>query len=174
MAVSPGLRRLLRIRELEEEQSSQALESAMGELWQLEAAIAASEQRKHRGRELVRLSAHSGELPDRLSGIEESHAAGRAAAVLAPRIAEAKAGVAALREEFLNKRVERRQAETLIEEAEAKDAVEGARRSQQALDDWYRIRRHREGAKTARASRETDAQASNGVLSHQSDETRKP
>jgi hypothetical protein len=38
---------------------------------------------------------------------------------------------------FLAKRVERRQAETLIHEIEAQDAVIAGRRSQQALDDWY-------------------------------------
>jgi hypothetical protein len=52
-------------------------------------------------------------------------------------------GVATLRQEFLGKRVERRQAETLIRETEARDAIEAGRRGQQALDDWYRFRLHR-------------------------------
>jgi hypothetical protein len=41
------------------------------------------------------------------------------------------------------KRVERKQAEALIQETEARDAVEANRHSQQALDDWYRNRLHR-------------------------------
>jgi hypothetical protein len=48
-----------------------------------------------------------------------------------------------LREEFLNKRIERRQAETLIEEAKKREAVDQARRSQQSLDDWHRVRLYR-------------------------------
>ena len=44
------------------------------------------------------------------------------------------------------KRVERRQAETLIRESEAQEAIETDRRSQQALDNWYSFRQYREGA----------------------------
>jgi hypothetical protein len=38
------------------------------------------------------------------------------------------------------KRVERRQAETLIREEEERVKIEEGRRSQQALDDWHRFR----------------------------------
>jgi hypothetical protein len=48
------------------------------------------------------------------------------------------------REEFLLKRVERRQAETLIQEIEAREAIEDGRRGQQALDDWYSSRLYRD------------------------------
>ena len=41
------------------------------------------------------------------------------------------------RQEFLAKRIERRQAETLIERSEARDAVDAARRTQRELDDWF-------------------------------------
>jgi hypothetical protein len=57
--------------------------------------------------------------------------------------------VATLREEFLAKRVERRQAETLIKETEARDAIEAGRRSQQNLDDWFGNRMHRKDAEAA-------------------------
>jgi flagellar biosynthesis chaperone FliJ len=154
MPVSRSLRRLLRIRDLEEEQSRLALESALGELNRLEHALAASTERDRRGRKLVGASVRSGELPDRVAGLEETQAAGRRAAVLAPRIAQTELAVVALRQEFLGKRVERRQAQTLIEENEARDAVEAGRHGQQALDDWYRARLYRaEGeGKTPRAA----------------------
>jgi flagellar biosynthesis chaperone FliJ len=144
MAVSRALRRLLRIRDLEEEQCRLALESAVGELNRLESALTAAGERGRRGRRLIDASAHTGELPDRLAGIEEIQAASRFAAVLVPRIAEVEQNVADLRQAFLVKRIERRQAETLIQETEAKDAVEASRREQQALDDWYRNRMHRD------------------------------
>lgn len=143
MAVSRALRRVLRVRDLEEEQCRLALESALSELSRLEHALIATSDRDRRGRRLIEASAHSGELPDRLAGLEESHAAVRRANALIPRIAEAELDVAELRQLYLDKRIERRQAETLIEEAEARDAVEAERRSQQGLDDWYRNRMHR-------------------------------
>jgi len=143
MAVSRALRRLLRIRDLEEEQRRLAFESAQGELNRLEHALAATADRARRGRQLVGASAQSGELPDRLAGLEETRAAGRGAMALGPRIEDVKVEVDALRKEFFAKRIDRRQAETLIRETEARDAIEGARRSQQDLDDWFRNRRHR-------------------------------
>jgi hypothetical protein len=88
-------------------------------------------------------------LTDRLAGLEEIRSAGRHGVALAPRIADAELDVATLREEFLSKRVERRQAETLIEETEARDAIEAGRRSQQDLDDWFGNRRHRKDAEAA-------------------------
>jgi flagellar export protein FliJ len=146
MPVSGALQRLLRIRDLEEEQSRLALESALGELHRLQSALEAAQDRDRRGRKLVKASAGSGELPDRLAGLEEIRTAQRHATSLEPRIADAENDVTALREEFLAKRVERRQAETVIQETEALDALEDERRGQRALDDWYRARLYREGA----------------------------
>jgi flagellar biosynthesis chaperone FliJ len=145
MAVSRALRRLLRIRDLEEEQKRLALESALGELHSMEQAMDAAESRSRRGRRLVGDSAHSGALPDRLAGLEETRAAGRHATALEPRFAAMEDQVAELREAFLAKRVERRQAETLIEETEAQEAIAAGRRSQQSLDDWYRSRTRPDG-----------------------------
>lgn len=143
MAVSRAMRRLLTIRDLQEEQSRLALESAMGELHSLEDALRDTAGRDRRGRRLIEASVETGELPDRLAGLEETRTAVRFAAVLGPRIEAADYDTKRLRQEFLARRVERRQAETLILEAEAGDAAEAARRSQMALDDWYRFRLHR-------------------------------
>jgi hypothetical protein len=96
--------------------------------------------RDRQGRSLIQASAQTGEFEDRLSGIEETRSARRQAAALVPRIDAAGEEVAGLREDFLLKRMERRQAETLIQETEARDAVESGRRSQQVLDDWYNSR----------------------------------
>jgi flagellar export protein FliJ len=146
MAVSRALRRLLNIRNIEEEQSHLTLESALGELHRLEYELEAAAERDRRGRRLIHVSASTGELPDRLAGLEEMRAAVRRRMALAPRIADAQLDVAALRQEFLAKRVERRQAETLIQETEARDAIEAGRRGQRGLDDWYGSRLHREEA----------------------------
>jgi hypothetical protein len=78
----------------------------------------------------------------------ETAAARRRVHLLAPRIAASEAGSFRLRQEFLEKRTERRQAKTLIEGAVAQEAIESIRRAQQALDDWYGSRRHREPVPT--------------------------
>lgn len=145
MAVSPALRRLYRVLEIEEEQCRLALESALGSLRRLEHAHAAASERQRRGRRLVVSSAACAETEDRLAGLEETRAGSRQAAALAPRIAEAGQEVAAQRQAYLAKRVERRQAETLIRETEARDAVEAGRRGQRSLDDWSLSRRRRTG-----------------------------
>jgi hypothetical protein len=153
MAISRALRRLLRIRELEEEQSRLALESTLGELNRLKQALAATVERDRRGRSLVKASAQTGELPDRLAGFEETRAADRLSVLLGPRIEDKEEDVAERRQEFLVKRVEQRQAETLIQEIEAREAIEAGRRGQQALDGWYSSRLYRE-----QAHKEADAE----------------
>jgi flagellar export protein FliJ len=137
MAVSQAMRRLLRIREIEEEQRHSALAAAFADLKHLQAALDSTVERERRGRSLVVASARTGEMVDRLAGIEESRAAKHHAAVLAPRIREMEAVVATRRNELLGKRVERRQVETLIAETEAADAIETDRRMQKNVDDWY-------------------------------------
>ncbi len=148
MAVSRAMRRLLRIRELEEEQSRQALESALGELNRLENAMAATAERDRRGRQMITRSAYTGELSDRLAGLEESRAAARIANVLGEKREAAECEASGLRQNYLARRVERRQAEALIDEATARDALEAGRRGQQAQDDLHRLRLLRAGART--------------------------
>jgi hypothetical protein len=56
--------------------------------------------------------------------------------------------VARQRQEFLAKRIERRQVETLIRKIGAGDAVDAGRRAQRDLDDWF-LSRARHGAATS-------------------------
>jgi flagellar biosynthesis chaperone FliJ len=140
MAVSRALERLLAIRKLEEEQTRLALESALGELHRLRSALKAAVARDRRGRQLVAASAQTGELADRLAGLEEMRAAVRQAKIIAARIEHSDIEVAGLRGKFLAKRIERRQAETLIEETKAQDAVTSSRRGQQEMDSLHQSR----------------------------------
>jgi hypothetical protein len=155
--VSHGLRRLLRIREIEEEQSRLETEAAQGDLGKLQHAMGEAVRRGGGGRRLVQAGVRSGEFSDRLAGLEETRAADRRKIALAPRIADAERDVALLREEYLAKRIERRQAETLIEEAEAQEAFQSERRSQQGLDDWYRNQMDRAQRKVKRLFSEAPA-----------------
>lgn len=159
MAVSRALRRLLRIRDLEEEQHRLALEAALGELHRLEKALAATDARARRGRGLVHASAGADECTDRQASLVEIGAARRHATVLTSRRSAAALEAARLRVEFLEKRVERRQAETLIQESEAREVMEAGRHGQQALDDWYGSRLYREQS-------EMDSHESRSIAPH--------
>lgn len=146
MAVTNGLRRLLRIRDLEEEQSQIALGSALGELKALKNAQAAAVGRGRQGREVVADSIRSGSTENRHAGLIEGETAERHALMLQPRIAASEENASRLREELLVKRVECRQAETLIGDSEARVAAEAARRDQRGLDDWFSSRKFRDQA----------------------------
>ena len=152
MAVSRAMRRLKQVRELEEELSQAALESAVGDLRRMELALVAAEERERNGRRQVTASAVTGELVDRIAGLEQARAALRHGAALRPRIAEAEVEVARRRQVFLAKRTERRQVETLIRKTEAEDAVDAGRRAQRDIDDWF-LRRTRHGGGTGEEGR---------------------
>jgi len=147
MAVSRVMRRLMQVRVLEEELREAVLESAVGDLRRMELALVAAKERERSGRQQVTASAKTGELVDRIAGLEETRAALRHGAALKPRIAEAVLEVARRRQEFLAKRIERRQVETLIQKTEAEDAVDAGRRAQQELDDWF-LSRAQHGGRT--------------------------
>jgi hypothetical protein len=132
------------------------LDSARSELNRLEHALTATVEREQRGRRLLAASVQTGQLPDRQAAMEETHSAGRHAEALGPRIEAKGDEVLDRHEKFLFKRVERRQAETLIIESEAREAIEAERRSQQSIDEWYSSRLYREGA-DAEASRPSTA-----------------
>lgn len=146
MAVSRALRRLLRVRELEEEQRRLELESALGELHALENARERTRQRERAGRRLVTEGIEKNELTDRLAGMVQQSAAEKQVVRLEERLEPAAELVNDVRAAYLATRTERRQAETLIEETEARDVREALRRGQQSLDDWHRSRSQRRDA----------------------------
>lgn len=137
MPVSRAMRRLLDVLEIQEEQCRGALEEARAEFERLQQMWQHNLKREHTGRSLISESAATGEVADRIAGIEETQTAKRVAAALAPCIAETEAAVSARRREYLDKRVERRQTETLIEKGEAHDKAETVRREQISLDAWF-------------------------------------
>ncbi len=144
MAVSKSLERLLHIRDLQEEQQRLALESAAGKLRDLEAARQAAGEMERAGRAWIGASAQTGVEADRQGGLVQVIAGIRRTELVAQHIARAEAETKRLHEAFLEKRVERRQAETLVSESEARDVIESDRRSQRAVDDWHGSRKQRE------------------------------
>jgi hypothetical protein len=158
MAVSRALRRLLRVLEIEEDQGQLALKSALSELSRLQQLMTSTRTRERDGRQLIVRSAYTGELSDRLAGLEESGRAAKRAASLELGLKNAGLLVAELRKAYLAKRVERRQAEMLIRETETRDALVSRRRAQQDLDDWYlnRLLARKSGAAHNRDDHQND------------------
>jgi hypothetical protein len=144
VAVSRGLRRLYELRQIEELQKASLFELAVAELDQLKNALEVAHIRKGNGRALVERSVMTGETQDRLFGVEEIAAAVRISAVLESRLRSAAEKVQRIRNEFLNKRLEKRQAGTLLESALEREAGLAQRKMQLALDEWTRLRRREE------------------------------
>jgi flagellar export protein FliJ len=138
------LKRLLRIRELEEEQSKIALEGALAELHRVEAALTAGMERAQNGRRLFGKGVQQGDEIDRLAGLAEIESAQRNAGWLEARRLGAELAVAEQREKFLGRQLQRRQVETLIEEADLQSEAHRSRREQVGLDDWHRMRKTKE------------------------------
>jgi flagellar biosynthesis chaperone FliJ len=153
MPVTAALRRLLRVRNLEEEQHRLALESALADLHILEQALAHACTAERCGRARLASSASVSDPADRIGALVESASAARHAAALQPRIAAAQQEAVRLRQQFLSKRTERQQAETLIRERETQDAIAAGRRDQQGLDNWFSSRANR--GRSPRSARST-------------------
>jgi hypothetical protein len=147
MAASKILRRLRDIRQAEEEQSHAAMESAIAKLERLVTALEETRTRVRRARLLIAASAQTGEFVDRIAGLEEIRLADLLAKTLAAKIHSAESGAQRNKQEFLDKRIERRQVETVYEAMQARDVEEVNRKGQIALDDWYS--QHRRQTKEA-------------------------
>jgi flagellar export protein FliJ len=153
MAASKSLRRLRNIRQAEEEQMQAYMELAVAALQRLETDLTETRERVRRARVLIASSVHTGEVLDRIAGLEELRAADRRAKVLSAKVDAAEKQVQSKRRELLDKRVERRQVERVYEAVQAKDATAANRKSQLVLDDWHRIatQANRRGANAPRS-----------------------
>lgn len=140
MAAPHSLRRLHKLRQAEEEQRNALLRSALGELHKLESASRAVHGRLIRARLLLTQSLLSAEMTARFSALEEITASQRLVNALSARIHVVEAMVEERRENLLVKRVERRQAEALLDSIVEQQELQERRKAQVALDDWYRSR----------------------------------
>jgi hypothetical protein len=159
------LKRVLRIRVLQEERSRMELEAEIARLREIErdAAAAASEARESRERSFAELAkleliapaigdaavreAFEGEQigdakgPSEQGSWRDAESAWEGAVCRqqghAAKRPEQQERVERSRAEFLAGRRERLEAETLVEQAESREAAEKARREQRVLDDWF-------------------------------------
>jgi hypothetical protein len=160
MGISRGLRRLYELRQIEELQKASLFESAIAELRQLETALEVASTREGSGRALVSRSVMSGETQDRIFAVEEIAIAVRISTVLKARVRAANENIQRIRDEFLHKRLEKRQAETLLESALEREASLEQRKMQLALDEWTRLRRGEESVNGIESGHSTESQLS--------------
>lgn len=131
------------MRALEEELCLSALEAAMNDVRRLDTELETAAERARMGRELVYRSSETGEVLDRSAGLAEVRMAERVAQILKDNLEDAQEIVEVRRAEYLASRVERRQAEVLLQSERKREEVELARRLQQGVEDWDRARRIR-------------------------------
>lgn len=140
MAVLPALVRLHAIREAEEEQCRRALDVAAADLQRLHGMLASVRRRRENDRALIVSSVLNGATEDRLAALDETSMLDRLTRTLAKRLKDAEQRLLRAREQFLAKRIERRQVETLLETARFQAGIEQSRRDQSAMDEWFRMR----------------------------------
>jgi hypothetical protein len=156
MDASKSLERLLGVRQAEEERSQQEMEATIRELQRLELAHATSRERGKRARTMVASSAQTGEVMDRIAGLQEIAAADRLDRMLLKRIDVARKDAQEKRQELLTRRLARRQVETLVGTKLAEAEAEANRKTQSALDDWHRSQRKPEMRRANAALFESD------------------
>lgn len=164
MSQSRSLRQLLRVRQIEEEQSRITLEAGLGELNRLERMLVMAHERERKGGALIResfyqattledakMSDHqnnsyciSEQGLDRRAALGDVHAARKLIESIKPKLKAVQERIEQLRAAYLASRVERRQVETLIFEENARHQSEVEHRAQQAIDDWFGGRLTRE------------------------------
>jgi flagellar export protein FliJ len=141
MASHKSLYRLLDIRKAQEKSSQTEMETAIAELQHLESAYAMTHERGKFARTLLASSAQTGELMDRIAGLQEITTVARLQRMLMEMIDIAEEKAENKRRETLARRLARRQVETLVDTKLAEARAEANRKTQSALDDWHRSRR---------------------------------
>lgn len=139
MALSRALRNLLKIREMQEEQQKNALESAAAELRMIETALADA----HTRQAAAHFGAFAGECVDPLDRRAlqlQAETETRRRELLHARRQDSQQVVESERALYLERRTERRQAEAVVDAELLRDHKESERKLQREVDDWYGTR----------------------------------
>ena len=131
------LNRLLRLRELKEDQSRMALESAAAVRDQMQGQLQQTLCDQAQGRLDFIAGVMAADLPVRIAGLLELESATARQNVVRPRLDAAERVMREKREEFLMHRTERLQLDSVVDQAKQLQQAATARRAQQMLDDWY-------------------------------------
>jgi flagellar export protein FliJ len=137
MAAKKVLERLLRLRELEEEQNRLELEAAVGDRNRIAQELNAALERRAQGRRSFVAGIGEVDSAQRCGGVLEMEQARRLGQRIAPRLEAAEDEMLRQREKFLVSRTGKRQVETLVEQQRQDEHQLAMRRAQQMLDDWF-------------------------------------
>ena len=141
MTILRSFKRLLHVRDIEEEQARISLEAALHRFNELQTAAQRVQQRDQEGRRMLISGIEQGDGAERIAGLEESRCAAQQSRHLKPQMEEAEASVSILRRQLMERRLARRQAETILQGADIKAHLESLRRMQQASDERFLDRR---------------------------------
>lgn len=144
VARTDRLRHLVQLRQIEEESHASLLEASTAQLRQLAEALKQTRVREAAGRSLVEKGIQTGETQDRLAGLAEIASATRVRSIVMGRKHQEEENLEGIRQRYIVKRMETRQAETLLLAAEENEAQEQQRRGQSALDEWHRMVQRRQ------------------------------
>lgn len=153
MPVSHALRNLLKVRNLEVDQQRAALESALNELHALERALDVARARRLEARCAL---FHNCEMDGmtRLGHQLQQDVEQRRQKFLEVCRLEAQDRAEDARMQFLNKRLEQRQAETLVHAARQREKIEAEKRLQHSIDDRH-ARTASNRSKTSKRTRDS-------------------
>jgi ribosome-binding ATPase YchF (GTP1/OBG family) len=141
--MSRSLKRILKIRELVEDQSRLRMETAMRDLAQIELNMDRWHRRQMFSREYGFDSLMKSDFEGRLAAEAEEYLSGQRVERLIPVRHNMQQQVFICRSDFLEKRKQTLQASTLLDKAEAEAEAERLKREQMALDEWYQSERMR-------------------------------
>ena len=143
MSALDALRRLLDLRQAEEDRSQLELDGAMETLRRLGVALTETEKRRSLARTRVSAGVETGQVIDRMAGVYEIAHADRLAGMILQKIHAGERDVLDRRQELLTRRLARRQVETIVNAHIAEIEMESNRKAQLELDDWHRTEKIR-------------------------------
>ncbi len=141
--MSRSLKRILKVRQLVEDQSRIQLEAAVRALAEVEQGIASWQRRSAASRDLARAAMFNEDPESRLAAeIEEELADWRVERLKPIREARLEQ-VVVCREQFLEHRKLTMQTSSILSKQQAEAEAERLKKAQQALDEWYQSERLR-------------------------------
>ncbi|MGD0798375.1 MAG: hypothetical protein ABR910_11685 [Acidobacteriaceae bacterium] len=141
------LERLLAIRRLGEELGRRRLQTALGAVAEVEAAIGAQDARLVEAKVESREALAAGDRGEWLMADARGEVAGWNKGRLGYLLRERMSEVPPAMEMFLESRREHEQVKQLVEDARGAARVEEDRRAQAAADEWFASRRGRQGGR---------------------------
>lgn len=162
--MSRSLKRILKVRQLVEDQSRIQLEAAVRNLAEVEQGIASWQRRGVASRELARAAMINQDPENRLAAEVEEELVYLRVERLKPIREACLEQVMVCREQFLEHRKLTMQTSSILSKREAEAEAERLKKTQQALDEWYQSERLRSIQEEERRSQKVSPAPSTAFL----------